>query len=144
MTPQERYRKKHPEKVKASQSKYVKNNKSKVKASLKKTRNTSAYKIKQRNYMLQKTYGISKERYDELLAEQGGVCFICRNPERRLYKGKPTNLVVDHNHQTGEIRRILCHGCNAAIGLLEENPDRMRHMADYIETFNKRSDDGRA
>lgn len=55
---------------------------------------------------------ITPERYDELLASQNGRCAICREPpiSRRLS--------VDHDHATNEIRGLLCHKCNRALGSL--------------------------
>jgi hypothetical protein len=142
VTPQERYLLAHPDRRKVTSKKYYKNHRRKLKVKAKKRRATEEHRRKQRDYMLEKNYGISRDQYNVMLDEQGGTCFICLQGEKRLYKGKPTNLVVDHNHQTGTIRKILCHGCNAALGFLEENPDRMRRMAEYVEMF-KRSDDGR-
>lgn len=40
---------------------------------------------------------------------------------------------VDHDHVTGKVRELLCHGCNMALGLLREDPQIMRGLADYAE-----------
>lgn len=45
-------------------------------------------------------------------------------------------LHVDHDHETGEVRGVLCHGCNLAIGNVNDNPDRLRALADYLEAHN--------
>jgi hypothetical protein len=59
-------------------------------------------------------HGITLADYEAMLARQGGGCATCgRKPE----SGK--NLHVDHDHQTGKIRGLLCIGCNLAIGYLE-------------------------
>jgi hypothetical protein len=42
-------------------------------------------------------------------------------------------LVVDHDHDTGAIRKLLCHNCNRALGLFKDNIDVIRRAADYIE-----------
>jgi len=47
--------------------------------------------------------------YEILLARQGGVCAICKNPPRTR------RLDIDHNHTTGETRGLLCARCNAAL-----------------------------
>lgn len=52
------------------------------------------------------TYGITPERYGELLKQQGGRCGICRNVPRTI------RLAVDHDHKTGEPRGLLCKRCN--------------------------------
>ena len=58
--------------------------------------------------------------YKNMLEKQNGVCAICHNPERRLKKdGTPRLLSVDHNHETGKIRGILCARCNQTMGTIE-------------------------
>lgn len=42
-------------------------------------------------------------------------------------------LFIDHDHNTNEVRGLLCHGCNAAIGLMVDNPARLRAAAEYLE-----------
>lgn len=91
-----------------------------------------------RDYHRAFIYGITTEQYWQMFDEQEGTCFICKLPERRVFKERPTNLVVDHNHETGENRRLLCHACNAALGFLEEDPIRMARMIGYVEEFNKK------
>lgn len=76
-----------------------------------------------------KKYGITLERYDEMLAAQGGVCAICAQPEQRK---ETANLAVDHCHATGEVRGLLCSNCNRAIGLLADDPERLRSAAEYL------------
>lgn len=49
--------------------------------------------------------------------------------------GKPRTLAVDHDHETGCLRGLLCEGCNRGIGLLRDDPDLLRRAADYIERF---------
>lgn len=70
-------------------------------------------------------YGISPARYDELLLSQLGMCAnkACLSTEK---------LVVDHNHTTGEVRGLLCHGCNTALGYAREDIDILHGLARYI------------
>jgi hypothetical protein len=70
------------------------------------------------------THGINKARYLYLYLECGGVCAVCGK--------KPKKLNVDHNHESGEIRGLLCKECNLAIGLIKDNPKTARKMARYI------------
>lgn len=67
-----------------------------------------------RHYHLQRRYGISAERVEELIAEQGGLCAICLT-------GKPEH--VDHDHRTGEVRGILCFNCNGGLGQMRDRVD---------------------
>lgn len=87
---------------------------------------------------LKHDYGISIGQYEEMLAEQHGVCFLCRRAESKVITGKVVRLAVDHDHKTGLVRRLLCSNCNTAIGLLDENPDRARALAAYLEQFTNR------
>lgn len=82
-------------------------------------------------------YGLTEEDYYRIYGEQKGVCAICKLPETTRWKrgGRSgiRKLAVDHNHDTAEVRGLLCLNCNLAIGLVKENPDRLRNMADYLE-----------
>ena len=72
-------------------------------------------------------YGIDLATYEALFAEQGGVCALCRRPERTGW-----DLAVDHHHATGRVRGLLCRRCNAGIGLLREDPLVLRRAVDYL------------
>ncbi len=69
--------------------------------------------LKARDYILQKKYGISLTEYNRMLAEQHGVCAICGKPPKKY------RLSLDHNHVTGEIRKLLCNVCNKGLYFLE-------------------------
>jgi Recombination endonuclease VII len=85
-----------------------------------------------RRWNLHKLYGITPEAYDALLAEQGGVCAICKRPERAQRLGRPLQMPVDHCHATGRLRGILCHACNRAIGLLRDDVEVLREAIAYL------------
>lgn len=74
-------------------------------------------------------FGMTPAEYQQILDWQNGVCCICGEP--------PTTkrLAVDHDHQTGESRNLLCSACNTAIGLFREDPARLRAAADYIDAW---------
>lgn len=76
-------------------------------------------------------FGISIEDYDSLMETQGGVCAICGLEDKDFALG------VDHNHETGEIRGLLCNPCNRALGLLKENKNNMANMIAYVEYYNE-------
>ena len=77
---------------------------------------------------IKRLYGISVEEYGRLLESQSFVCAICfESPHGR-------DLDVDHDHETGQVRGLLCHKCNRALGLLNDNPDRARAAAAYVES----------
>jgi hypothetical protein len=79
-------------------------------------------------------YGITPERYDQMSAEQQGLCAICGNSEPGVDKrtGEVMRLSVDHDHETGRVRGLLCQKCNRAIGLLDDDVDRLKWAIDYL------------
>jgi len=74
-------------------------------------------------------YGMTPADYDAMFAAQLGVCALCHQPGK--YKG----LHVDHDHETGRTRALLCSTCNTALGLFKENPELMEQAAEYIRRF---------
>jgi len=71
---------------------------------------------------------LSKEEYDAMLSRQGGACAICGN--------KPTGserLAQDHDHVNGQVRGLLCRGCNTGLGQFAADPSRLRAAAEYLE-----------
>jgi hypothetical protein len=76
-------------------------------------------------------YGLTPEKWDEMLAAQGGVCAICKGPGWPDRFGR--RFHVDHDHQTGRIRGLLCVSCNRALGFLLDDPERARAAAAYLE-----------
>lgn len=81
-----------------------------------------------------KRYGITEVDYTSLLQQQRGVCAICHRPETRIdARGKVCRLAVDHDHDTGAVRGLLCTKCNSAMGQADDNPDRLLAMAIYLE-----------
>jgi len=76
------------------------------------------YKLKARERLLNKNYGMSSEDFQRLFDEQEGSCAICRKTLRIEKMGKD-RAVVDHDHSTGKVRGILCSPCNLSLGILE-------------------------
>lgn len=87
----------------------------------------------QRDRWLRQTYGIGLREYEVMLAEQSGVCAICRRPETVIWRGMLRPLAVDHDHDTGRVRGLLCANCNQGLGLFADSPDRLRSAAAYVE-----------
>jgi hypothetical protein len=81
------------------------------------------------NHLMRK-YGITIEQYDELLAQQGGGCAICgREPRPDI------SLHLDHDHETGQLRGILCFRCNNALGDLDDDVSLLREAVRYLESY---------
>ena len=79
-------------------------------------------------------FGITVDDYDRMLIEQSGVCAICKSPEvvRHHSTGEIQPLAVDHDHESGQVRGLLCTRCNKGIGLLRHNEAYLRAAADYV------------
>lgn len=80
-----------------------------------------------RNYRLQTSYGITSDDYDRLLGVQEGHCALCPAvPDKH-------RLAVDHDHQTGKIRGLLCFPCNRFVGRCENSPDLVQRVIQYLK-----------
>lgn len=77
---------------------------------------------------LRKRYGIGVDEYDDMVGTQSGVCAICAQPCRTRAR-----LSVDHCHETGRVRGLLCSRCNSFIGYADENEERLVAAAEYLE-----------
>ncbi len=82
------------------------------------------YRKKANSAIARAATDFSRDDYDALLALQGGVCAICS-------KNRP--LGVDHCHLFNEVRGLLCNKCNLGLGMFDDDPDRLRAAADYLE-----------
>lgn len=86
-----------------------------------------------REKQLQNDYGISAEDYAQMLLEQGGVCAICGLPETFIRWGKVSQLCVDHDHETGKVRGLLCHNCNRVLGYIQDDLTWLSSATEYLE-----------
>lgn len=96
-----------------------------------KAKTCSSVCSKRSHYFYQRytwTYGLSLNDYNQMFKEQNGCCAICLKHQSEL----KTKLNVDHNHLTGEIRKLLCNQCNQALGLVKENKDTLKRMLEYV------------
>lgn len=98
-----------------------------------------AYRNKNRDKLrsgqMRGMYGISLERYAEIFQSQDGVCASCGLPERTRHpiSEQTKRLAIDHCHRTGRIRGLLCSRCNVALGLLNDDPERIKLLLAYLE-----------
>lgn len=78
------------------------------------------------------TYGVTIDFYNQLLDSQEGLCAICHRPERALRaNGEVRKLSIDHDHNSGVIRGLLCYHCNQGLGHFEDNAQFLRAAAIY-------------
>lgn len=96
---------------------------------LKKTTRTERQKLRRFELHLEQAYGLTLVQYQEILARQGGVCAICKNG----HVGRGSQLHVDHCHETGRVRGLLCGNCNTLIGLAKEDQERLYSAARYLQ-----------
>lgn len=73
-----------------------------------------------------RSYGIDANEYHRMLKNQNGVCKICGKTEKR-------RLSVDHNHQTQQVRGLLCRICNSVLGFVNEEIIVFSKMIEYLE-----------
>lgn len=95
-------------------------------------RDPEATKRKNRDYWLRKNYNITLLQYEEMVEEQGGRCAACGCEPAEA--GRWGEFHVDHCHDTGVVRGILCSNCNVCLGYAKNDPDRLRALARYIST----------
>ena len=103
------WRKKNPDKARQASRNYYARNREAMQS---RDRQRRPYRLEAH---LLRRYGISQEQYDEILAKQGGKCGVC---EANFGDRRPH---VDHDHATGNVRGILCAGCNHGLGYVEKD-----------------------
>lgn len=74
-------------------------------------------------------YGLTEQDYERMLIEQDGKCAICGAEEPGAWGG---SMPVDHDHETGKVRKLLCHNCNGGLGQFGDDPDRLLAAAIYV------------
>ena len=82
--------------------------------------------------MRQMKYGITESEFAAMVKAQEGKCLICKESSG-TGKDRRSFLHVDHDHSTGKVRGLLCQKCNRGLGLFNDNAERMRTAAAYLE-----------
>lgn len=112
-----RYKEKHRDRLRdQARARYAANRKTRAR-----------YQLSRR---IKSDFGITLEEYDELVANPCGLC------------GATENIVLDHCHETNTVRGPLCQTCNKALGMLGDDPTRLRAAADYIEKHTRKEQHG--
>ena len=92
--------------------------------------NDKARKVhNQRRYELKRKFGITYEEYQEMIRVQNHSCAICGVTK----PGGRGNWHVDHCHETGKIRALLCWACNVGLGCFKDNEKLLRLAATYLK-----------
>lgn len=95
--------------------------------------NNAHPEVKKRQRM--RKYGITLEEFDAMYEKQNGRCLICG--EKKVKRGQYHSLFVDHNHETGKVRGLLCQRCNFLIGQARDNVKILRSAIKYLEMTDK-------
>lgn len=101
----------------ASECKSCSNEAGKIRAS------TVIYKHNYHYQCIKRNYGLEPTLYDNMLISQLGKCYICL---------KQADLEIDHNHKTGQIRKLLCQDCNLALGGFKDSQELLNRAAKYV------------
>jgi len=79
-------------------------------------------------FKLKNLYGVTYEDFLKLLDEQNNKCLICN---KHIERGR--GLHIDHNHETGEIRGLLCDKCNVGLGSFKDSPYLLKKAIGYLQ-----------
>lgn len=113
---QKRWRERNPEKARQQSRDYYEKNRATINAKSRLSR-----------------YGITLDDYKSMHDAQEGLCAICGNPETQKHaSGTTKTLSVDHDHETNEVRGLLCNNCNRGLGFLGDDPENLERAARYL------------
>jgi len=85
-------------------------------------------KARHKDTRLKKLYGITIEQRKALLKEQGGLCAICKKPQR---------LIIDHDHADGHVRQLLCDMCNTGLGCFNDSQQLLEAAVRYLRKHSQ-------
>jgi len=88
-------------------------------------RATSRTKALMRARRLKRRYGLTVAEFNGMVTQQGGKCMVCRKRPRGI-------LHIDHDHETGKVRGLLCTSCNQGLGYFKDNPVYLVRAAKYL------------
>ena len=125
------------ERLRGEQNKWKRENPDRLKEHRRTAKNKYHHlsKEQRKEWGLKSNYGITYEQFDAMLESQNGLCRIC-GIEMVVWegKGRPDCACVDHCHETGVIRGLLCGSCNRAIGLFNDDPELLIKASQYLSS----------
>jgi len=107
---------------------YVEKNRETINKKKKKKSLEPKEKLKKAEYKLKTRYGITLSDYDRMLDKQDGCCAICMTTNPKSHG----RFIVDHNHDTGEVRGLLCTSCNGALGKFSDSILVLKSAIKYL------------
>jgi hypothetical protein len=117
----------HPERRHKKQRQYYKKNAAKFRAHAREWQRNNPDRRK--DSYLKRRFGITLVQFELMLADQDGACAGCRRPFSENLRA-----AVDHCHDTGVVRGLLCALCNHAVGLVHDDPETLQRLASYLKT----------
>jgi len=99
----------------------------KLNKGLQKERSAKYYREKGCKAVARRLYGETVD-FDKMYEEQKGRCAVCNKHQSELAK----RLHIDHNHETGQVRSLLCHSCNVGLGHFRHRKDLMQDAINYL------------
>lgn len=93
-----------------------------------KAKNPDKAKVINKKTTLKSRYGMSLEEFEERLKSQGGSCAICSKDISQF-----NEAFVDHNHKTGDVRKLLCRHCNTGLGHFQDSKEILLLAIKYLE-----------
>lgn len=93
-----------------------------------------------RHYGLMRYYGLTVQEYAVMFHKQDGKCAVCRQPETSKDRhGKIRVLAVDHCHDSGAVRELLCYACNSMLGQAKDNKETLLAAVAYLDKHSASS-----
>lgn len=85
-------------------------------------------------------YECAKKEGSRLYDKQAGRCDICGDPLglRNLTGAVPSSAKLDHDHDSGQVRGVLCHRCNLGLGHFRHDPSQLRAAAAYLDEWRQK------
>ena len=77
-------------------------------------------------------YGITIDQLTDMRKQANGICQACERPGEGQFK----RLVIDHDHETGKVRGLICQKCNTVLGLVKDNINTLQNLAQFIKDKN--------
>ena len=95
-------------------------------------------KCRGKNSYYKRNYGITETQYEAKKTLQNHKCMICSSDGFVIgNNGHTETLVVDHDHETGQVRDLLCHNCNRALGLLQDSVETVEAALNYLKKWKR-------
>lgn len=105
----------------------------------KRYRDTHQDSDRRRADKLRQQFKLTPEKYDQMAADQGYVCAMCKEPETEKRNGKLLRLSVDHCHATNKVRALLCKRCNRLLGIMKDSVLLLERAIEYLKQHGKAS-----